>query len=53
MNRYALTFLLLALFAAVLAFAALAGAAALLARGLFGTFLVLAIAALFVARRRR
>lgn len=50
MNRYAVTFLLLALFAAVLAFAALSGVAALLARVLLGAFLVLAVASIFGRR---
>lgn len=50
MHRYAVTFLLLALFAAVLAFAALSGVAALLARVLLGAFLVLAVASIFGRR---
>lgn len=51
MSRYAIAFLLLAVLAGALSFAALAGVAALLARVLLVLFLALAVAAAVFRRR--
>jgi uncharacterized membrane protein YtjA (UPF0391 family) len=51
MLGYAITFLVIALIAAVLGFWAIAGAAAAIAKILFFLFLVLFIISLFMGRR--